>query len=254
MAAWAISCFLAIIIPVSKWSKERNNYYAYQGQYNEYEQQQRQYEEQQNGNYNNNNYAVQCSWWDFKCRKNMNNYQMYNENGEMDERYYEQMQMRGMMPGWFFFFGGKLEEDDRRREEMGYGQQDGNMQFVYYWTVFIFIGLSIFGWITLYKGRDRQGLIVALAIFCQFALLNLITTVGAIETDNRYFEDSSYGWFGQFSVLLAYTDFWMMIQTFSFAVVLALTRCWDKKRSATPEEIQMGYRGDEAAVRNEGVI
>ena len=248
LLAWALSCFLAIIIPVSKWVKERNNYYSYQGQYNEYEQQQRQYEEQENGNY----YAVtQCSWWNFKCRQNLSNYQVYNENGEQDERAYEQMQMRASMPGWFFFFGGELEEDDRQREEMGFGQHDGNMKFVYFWTVFIFVGLAAFGWVTLYKGRDRQGLIIALTIFCQFALLNLITTVGAVETDNRYFEESTYGWYGQFSVLLAYTDFWMMLQTFGFAVVLALTRCLDKKRAATPEEIQMGYRGDEAAARGE---
>lgn len=238
---------------MSKWAKERNSYYAYQGKYNEYNQQQRQYEEQQKAAEEGYYYSgvTQCKWWNFKCRQNVNNYQLYNENGEMDERAYEQMQMRSMMPGWFFFFGGKLEEDDRQREEMGYGQSQGNMIFVYLWTVFIFIGLAIFGWITLYKGRDRMGLIIALSIFCQFALLNLITTVGAIESDDRFFEDSTYGWFGQISVLLAYTDFWMMIQTFAFAVLLLITRCVDKRRGATQEEIQMGYRGaDEAAIRD----
>lgn len=157
------------------------------------------------------------------------------------------------MPNWFFFFGGKLEEDDREMEDMGVGQSQANMKFVYLWTVFIFIGLAIFGWITLYKGRDRMGLIVALTIFCQFALLNLITTVGAIGTDNRDLEDSIYGWYGQFSVLLGYTDFWMMLQTFGFAVVLAITRCMDKNRSASKDEIQMGYVGADENVARDGV-
>ena len=177
----------------------------------------------------------------------MNNAQQYGNNGEeQDERYYEQMQMRASMPSWFFFFGGKLEEDDRQREEMGLNQSDGNMKFVYVWTLFIFIALAVYGWVTLYKGNDRMGLIIALAIFCQFALLNLITTVASISTDDRDLEDSIYGWFGQVSVLLAYTEFWMMLQTFGFAVALALIRFKDKKSdatAATQEEIQMGYQG-----------
>lgn len=40
LLGWAISGILAIIIPVSKWSAERNKYYGYYGQYNAYEQQQ----------------------------------------------------------------------------------------------------------------------------------------------------------------------------------------------------------------------
>lgn len=248
LASWALSCFLAIIIPVSKWASERNKYYSYQGQYNEYEQQQRQYEEQQKAAEEGYYYSsTQCQWWNFRCRQNMNNAQQYGNNGQQqDERYYEQMQMRASMPSWFFFFGGKLEEDDRQREEMGMSQSNGNMKFVYVWTLFIFIALSVYGWITLYKGNDRMGLIIALAIFCQFALLNLITTVAGISTDNRDLEDSVYGWFGQVSVLLAYTDFWMMLQTFGFAVALALIRFKDGKSdatTATQEEIQMGYQG-----------
>mmetsp|Transcript_28571 Transcript_28571/g.57504 ORF Transcript_28571/g.57504 Transcript_28571/m.57504 type:complete len:294 (-) Transcript_28571:143-1024(-) len=263
LASWALSCLLALIIPVAKWATERNSYYAYQGKYNEYEQQQRQYEEEQQAAEEGNYYygATQCQWWNFRCRSSMNdnNYQQYGNNGqEQDERYYEQMQMRASMPSWFFFFGGKLEEDDRQREEMGLTQSQGNMQFVYWWTVLIFIGLAVFGWMTLYKGQDRMGLIIALAIFCQFALLNLITTVGAISTDNRDFEESTYGWYGQFSVLLAYTDFWMMLQTFGFAAVLGITRHMDKKKAASQdeEEIQMGYQGatDEASASAGGAV
>eukprot|EP00985_Skeletonema_marinoi_P017247 scaffold9381_cov73-Skeletonema_marinoi.AAC.1 len=31
LASWALSCLLALIIPVAKWATERNSYYAYQG-------------------------------------------------------------------------------------------------------------------------------------------------------------------------------------------------------------------------------
>ena len=242
LAAWAISCFLAIIIPVSKWSSERNSYYNYTGKYNEYEQQQRQYEQQQNGNY----YAVTpCQWWNFSCRSNANAYQQFNNNGNQDERYYEQMQLRASMPNWFFFFGGKIEEDDRQREEMGLTNSEGNMKFVYAWSILMFIGLAVYGFVTLYKGQDRMGLIIALVIFGNFALVNLITSVGAVSTDNRDLEDSIYGWYGQFAVLLAYTDFWMMLHTFGFAVVLAVMNLLDKKKAVTQDqdEIQMGYQG-----------
>lgn len=149
------------------------------------------------------------------------------------------------MPNWFFFFGGKIEEDDRQREEMGMTNSEGNMKFVYAWSILMFIGLAVYGFMTLYKGQDRMGLIIALVIFGNFALLNLITSVGAVSTDNRDLEDSIYGWYGQFAVLLAYTDFWMMLHTFGFAVVLAVMNLLDKKKAVTQDqdEIQMGYQG-----------
>jgi len=109
---WVLSGVLAIIIPVSKWVAERNDYYNYAGKYNQYEQQQRQYEEQQNGNYNM--YGSLCKWYDFKCRISMGRYQQqYGNNGEQDN---EQQAMRQYLPNWFFFFGGQMEDDERQRE------------------------------------------------------------------------------------------------------------------------------------------
>jgi hypothetical protein len=230
-------------------------------------QQQRQYEYSPEYIYIYEEQIPWCQWWNFRCRsqvrnsyqqynQNQYNQNQYNQNGEQDEiYYYDQMQIRASMPDWFFFFGGNLEEEVRQRQEIGLGQSNGSMKFVYLWTVFIFIGLTIFGWMTLYKGRDRMGLIVALSIFCQFALLNLITTIGAIGTDDRDFEDSIYGWYGQFSVLLAYTDFWMMLQTFGFALVLAITRCLDRRRTLSKDEARMGYHeANEAAARGRTVV
>lgn len=188
----------------------------------------------------------------------MNRYQqMYGQNGGQGGGNQEQAQMRAMLPGWYFFFGGSVEEDQRRREEMGMGSNDGSMKFVYAMTIIMFIGLAVFGFRSMYAGKDRAGVIVALLIFGQFSLMNLLTTVqGTIETDGRFFEDSVYGWFGQWSVLVAYTDFWIMIHCFAFAAFLSILRCLDKKgqKDADEEHAQaeeMGYRQEEDTVMTE---
>lgn len=261
--SWALSSVLALIIPVCKWAAERNRYHNYYGQYNEYQQQQQQYEEQANGNGNYANYYNLCSWYDIKCKYRMRQYtQMYGNNNGDGGGSNDQAQMRAMMPAWYFFFGGSLEEDERQREEMGMGQNDGSMKFVYASTIIMFIGLSIFGFRSMYDGKDRLGVIVALLIFGWFSLMNLLTTVqGTIETDNQYFEESIYGWFGQWSVLVAYTDFWLMLHCFGFAAVLSLFRCLDKRaqkdvahdEQAEANTMEMGYsyRQEEDSVMTE---
>jgi len=261
---WTISSILAIIIPVCKWSVQRKKYYSYYGQYNEYEQQQQQYEEQANGNYNNGNgngngYYNLCSWYDFKCRYSMRKYQQmygYNNNGNGGGGSNDQAQMRAMLPDWYFFFGGSMEEDERQREEMGLGQNNGSMKFVYICTIVMFLAMAVFGFRSMYAGKDRSGVIMALLIFGQFSLMNLLTTVqGTIETDNRFFEDSVYGWYGQWSVLVAYTDFWLMLHCFIFAGFLGLLRCLDKRAAQDADDeaanLEMGYRQEEDSVMKE---
>jgi len=236
LLCWTISALLAWIIPLSKWSAERNRYHSYYGKYNEYEYQQRQYEEGQNGNYNNYNgnynggYYKLCRWWDLQCNYRMRRYSQMYGNGGQGGGGGEQAQMAGMIPGWYYLFGGSLEGDEREREEMGMGQNEGGMKFVYFCTIIMFAGLAVFGFRSMYSGMDRMGVIVALLIFGTFSLMNLLTTVqGTIETDNRFFENSVYGWFGQWSVLVAYTDFWLMLHCFIFAGVLGMFRCRDRK-------------------------
>ena len=239
LGAWVLSSLLAVIIPVSKWAKERNDYYRYFGKYNEYEWKQKQYEEQANGNYNYNGaYGSLCSWWDFKCRQRLNRYQYYQQQNNNEDG-------NGMMmPSWYSFFGGKIEGDDREREEGGMQQSNGSMKFVYAWTIIMFIGLFVYGWRNLSQGKDRMGLIVALLLFGQFSLMNLITSCqGAIETDARYFENSVYGWFGQYSVLLAYTDFWMVLHSFIFAAVLGIMReCKKQEEKEAEDQEAMEYQ------------
>jgi len=252
---YLLSSCLAVIIPTSKWIQERNKYYSYAGQYVEYEQQQRQYEEQQNGDYNNYNYASSsvCSWWNYRCRIRMQRYQEYAQQNE--DRNGEGAYMRAMLPDWFFFFGGEIEQDEREREEMGMGKNEGSVKFVYAWLMVMFVGLTIFAMHSMWVGKDRMGLIVALLLFGQFSLLNLLTSVQAVETENRQMEDSIYGWYGQFAVLLAYTDFWIMLHCFLAAAVLGLMRLFENKRASSAEAVQEdieGYRREEDVIPAEG--
>ena len=245
---WMLSSFLALLVPLSKWATERNRYYKYYGKYNEYERQQEQYEQQQNGDYNNGNYGGYgslCSWYDLRCKYRMRRYQQQYGNGEGGGGQ-EQAQMRAMLPGWYFFFGGGVEEDERQREEMGLGQNDGSMKFVYACTVIMFVAMAVFGFRSMYTGKDCKGVIFALLLFGQFSLMNLLTTVqGTVETDNRFFEDSVWGWWGQWSVLVAYTDFWICLHCYLFAAFLGIMRCLDKRAHKDVEEekevMEMGY-------------
>ena len=237
LAAWILSSLCAIIIPVSKWAHERNEYYQYMGRYHEYEWKQRQYEEMQNGNNMYMN-ANMCSWWNFKCRQRMARYQYYMQAQQGGHN--RQGNMMGMLPGWYTFFGGSanLGGEDREREGMMMNSSSGAMKFVYFWNIIMFVGVTIFGYRTLANGKDRMGLIVALLIYAQFSLMNLMTlTQGTIQTDERFFENSIYGWFGQWSVLVAYTDFWMFLHSVIFAAVLGVIQYFNRDQTEEVKDV-----------------
>ncbi|KAL3796317.1 hypothetical protein ACHAWO_008986 [Cyclotella atomus] len=235
LACWIISSLCAIIIPVSKWTRERNQYYQYMGRYHEYEWKQRQYEQMQNGNGMYNNMSSMCSWWNYKCRQRVARYQYYmqaQQGGQNNQN--GQGNIAAMLPGWYTFFGGTVQTEGEGREaEMNMNSSsNGAMKFVYSWNIIMFIGVSIFGYRTLANGKDRTGLIVALLIYAQFSLMNLMClTQGSIETDNRFLENSIYGWFGQWSVLVAYTDFWMFLHSTIFAFVLGMIQLYNRNQT-----------------------
>jgi len=180
----------------------------YENAQKQYEEQQRQYEEQQqyqynNGNYNNGqqgnydrngNYYPSCSWWQFKCRKQRFAYMQ--ANGDENNIAF---------PGWYAAIGGRTEEDRREREEV-VGSADeapGAVKFVYTWTLIVFIGMLIFGGITIFQRKPVTPLIVIMLIIGQFALMQLfLLGQGVIATEGREMEDSVYGWYGQLAVLM----------------------------------------------------
>lgn len=242
---WSLSAFVVFLAPLIKWSVERNQYFQYAGKYIQYQQQQRQYEQQNNNNNNNNNgnninYSNLCAWWDYKCKVQMQQYQQ-NQGGNNNNR----DQNRVALPGWYYLFGGHAEEDERQREEMGMSSYDGTMKFVYAWTVIMFIGVTAYGFHRMYSGKDRMPIIGALLIFGMFSLMNLLTTVqGTIDTDDRFFENSVYGWFGQWSVLVAYTDFFMAIYCFFFSIFLGILMMLDGKAKKDVEAEEKEYDED----------
>jgi len=158
-----------------------------------------------------------------------------------------------------------VEGDEREQEEMGLTRSEGPMQFVYAATLLLFLGLTVFGFRHLHAGKDRAGIVMALLIFALCSLMNLLTAVqGTIQTDGRVFEDSVYGWFGQWSVLVAYTDLWLGLCCLLFAGGLGAVHCRDarvarRRADAVPAEaadaarLEMGYRaaGDAPSIVTE---
>ena len=86
----------------------------------------------------------------------------------------------------------------------------------------MFIGIVLYGAFCLVKGRDLGLVRVALLLFAQFALMSLLLLgQGVIEMDGRAMEDSVYGWYGQLSVLMVYSNFWYFL--YAVLASLALT-------------------------------
>ena len=182
VASWVVTGLLAIFIPVIHWNRKKNEYYRYMGYQVEYEQAQRGYEEA-NNEQNNNYYYSNCSWWQWKCRKNAYYQAQYNENGGGSG------DGQVNVPNWYLFIGGKTEEQRREMEEMGSTGASGAIKFVYWWTLIMFVGIVGYGLFVLAKRRDISGLRIALFLFAQFVLMSLLMTgQGLIETDGRAME------------------------------------------------------------------
>ena len=245
VAGWIVAVILALAIPSGTYTAGKTKYYNAYGRYVEYENQQRQYEQNQNNNNNNNNYngnynnnnnnnnnnyygvTMDCSWYDYQCRKQRHYYRMSQDGGRDGQVY---------TPDWYTFINGMEgdgEEDRRYYEEMGLSYDadapQGPLQFVHVWTLLMFLGMAVYGGVVLYTGTGLVGLIVVLTIFAQFALLQLLLCgQGVIKTDGRQMEDSVYGWNGQLGVLMVYTNFAYTIFGFGFALVLGLVLVVEK--------------------------
>ena len=233
LGAWILGGILTIIVPLAKWKKQKQDWYNYAGRYVEYENNQRQYEEQQNYQYNNNQagggqngyyrdgvFYPNCRWFQFQCRQRRFAYMQANGNGDNNIRF----------PNWYASIGGRTEEDRRGREEMGDADEaSGAVKFVYTWTLLVFIGLLIFGAITIYQRKPLTPLIVTMLIIGQFALMQLILLgQGVIATEGREMEDSIYGWHGQLPVLMVYSDWGYFLFSIGFSVLLTVKIFMDK--------------------------
>lgn len=224
--SWVISSLATVLIPVIIWSTQRSNYYSAVG----YALEQNQYYENNknnnNNNANNNNngnyYSTykECGWWNWACKQKQYYYATMqdNNNGEYRQK----------MPGWYIIFGGYDNSEEMRRwkeENTGQRAEEGNrseggLKFVYAMSLIMFFALVVFGVLTVGKRQSRGMLVILLGVTLFVSFMNfLMATNGAISSDDRDFENSYYGWYGQMGVLLAYTDFWIMLFSFGYLVV-----------------------------------
>lgn len=228
VSLWIVGGFLSLIAPVIHWNKKRQSYYDYIGYQIEYENAQRAYEEANKDNQDENyNYqSVDCSWWQWQCRKKV--YQYQQQNGDDDQV---------QVPQWFIFLGGKTEEQRRQAEESGEDQSSsGVLTFVYWWTIILYVLILVYGALVLIKRKDLRVVVFGLFLFAQFALmLMLLMGQGVIETDGRAIENSIYGWNGQMGVLMVYTAFSMYFYSIIAALMLVLRialQWWQEKKNS----------------------
>lgn len=219
---WWLGGLLSIFVPLSKWNSAKNDYYLAYGRYNEYEQQQRQYQEGQNYNYNQQ--AFNCKWWQYKCRQQMYSYmQNVNNNGDG---------MTFYTPGWYQFLGGRIDQDSRDREMLGLSvdENSGAIKFVYGWSIVIFLSVLAYGTYVFYKRRTVMGLNGLLAINMQYALLMIVVVPQGVigGMDERSLEESAYGWYGQMGVLLVYFFYAQLLFGVVFLVLNSLKAGFDR--------------------------
>lgn len=256
IATWVVSSVLVVFIPVIQWNANKSDYYSSYGQYVEYEQQQEeQNNDDGNGNNNNNNnnngnYYYQykeCSWANWSCRKQQYEYAMLDGSGDGDD------DDGGVVtiPNWYIFLGGQTEEMQRWTEENtgrrgAQAESTGGEKFVYAWTLIMFLSLVGYGTYALHKRHPATAIVVFLFIFAQFCLLQLILLAqGGISTDDRDLEDSIYGWYGQIGVLLAYTDFWMILFCVLFSTVFIAKGCIARRGGGAQKETANKTSGDD---------
>jgi len=241
-ASWVLSGLLAIFIPVITWSVQRGAYYDAYGYAMELEEKQRQYYENQEENNNNNqnnyyNYYKECSWFNWPCRKR----QYYLAS--MDDRN-DQDGNQQTLPGWFIFFGGADNSENMQRwreENTGVRASTvtpSGLKFVYTWTLFMFIGLYVYGTFSLAKKHSVSNLVTLLGVSASLGLMNMIMAVqGIISNDDRDMEDSYYGWYGQIGVLMTYTYFWIMIFSIGFLSAFGVQSYLNKRAQTADQEV-----------------
>merc|ERR1719223_2272816 len=254
LLAWTISGILALSIPLIQWSVKKNEYYSAVGYEVEYEQQQRYYEEQQEqyykqqqqyyNNYNNDDYGYNgyygyhhyyksCEWWNLLCHRQQRKYaQLYmansNDNGEYEFE----------VPGWFMVLSGQSTEEMRRWEEANTDvrQEDEDVKptggeiAVATYMFLIYVSILGYGVYTLHTRKSRSLLQWSLIFLVQLIVVNIFLLPSLIGVDDRMWDDSIYGWYGQIGVLMAFFDLWVFIFAVGFLVVFYLQ---DKKAAAS---------------------
>jgi predicted permease len=109
-----------------------------------------------------------------------------NNNGE-DRQY--------SAPWWYF---GRSSNRERREDDT-----PPILIAVYLWSLLVFGGILFYGYRTIARGGDYTGIVAALVLFANYAVLSMFLfggIEGAIETEGRAVEE--HGFVGQFGVMV----------------------------------------------------
>ena len=229
VSIWLLAGILTIYIPHKRWMETRDEYYAATGYAIEAEQEQRAYEEAQRDQNNEGYYYASevCKWYQWSCRKAAYLYREQNENQNEQNGDNNAEDAYSSIPMWYIFLGGQTEEGQRDREESGMNTDTTNaLNFMYNWTIIMFLVVLMYGSYTLFRLRQNgtMYLLVTLALLFQFSIMSMILLAqGVISTENRQMEESVYGWYGQKSVLLLTTNFAVSLFSGIYLIILAVT-------------------------------
>lgn len=95
----------------------------------------------------------------------------------------------------------------------------------------MFLGILIYGIVVLAKKQSKVPLVVIMLLYAQFCLMALVmASQGVISSENREFEDSVYGWYGQMGVLIAYQSFWFLLFSVVFSIVFGVVALLERRR------------------------
>lgn len=234
LVAWMVSGLVAFLAPIIQWTVHKKSFYKSQGYMIEYENQQRQYEEQQNENddyqYGNqseySNLYKECSWWNVVCQRQQMRYAEYYMGDEQNQD--EAVNYNNQIPDWFVFMTGGQSEELSRWKEDNTGVNDemdetaptaGEIMAVSYMFL-VLLTVLIIGFGTFYKSRPFSTLKWGLAFLINMILVNFLLLPSIISNEDRMWDDSIYGFYGQVGVLMAYFDFWVLIFSTIFLIVL----------------------------------
>jgi len=230
LVAWIVSGLVAFLAPLIQWSVHKNSFYNTQGYMVEYENQQNDYEEQQNQDYeygddDMSNLYKECGWWNIACKRQQMKYAEYymGDNDQNDDENYSEQ-----IPSWFVFLSGGQSEEMSRWTEENTGVRDemdetapstGAIIAVIYMFI-VFAAIFCIGCTTFYKSKPFSTLKWGLAFLINICVINILLLPNLISNEERMWDESIYGFYGQIGILMAYFDLWVMIFSTVFLVIL----------------------------------
>eukprot|EP00980_Cylindrotheca_fusiformis_P012948 scaffold3236_cov66-Cylindrotheca_fusiformis.AAC.14 len=235
LMAWLISGLVVFLAPLIQWKVRKNQYYKAAGQYIEYEQQQEEQDQNQDDDYTSDYaaYYKECGWWNIACQRKQMKYANYymGDNNDQDQDENGNYNYQFTIPAWFVIISGGDSEELRRwkEENTGVRQDDldetaptgGEITVVVFMFLTFLVVLGL-GFVTFYKRAGLAPIKWSLVFMIQMCFMNFLLLPSLISNEDRMWDESIYGWYGQIGVLMAFFDFYVLIFSTVFLIVLYL--------------------------------